>query len=416
MGFFYVVRAEIMISQDLVAKQYEEYVYPLPIQDLDVDAANGHYEMLDPFFFRRKYWPKNVEPENLNILIAGCGTSQAARIAYRNKNCRVVGIDISKSSLGHQLYLKNKHALNNLEVHQLEIENVDELKEKFDLIVSTGVLHHLKSPTIGLKALKNVLLPHGAMGIMLYGKYPRVGVYMMQEVFRLLKYGQTSSDVEKVKKTIANLPHWHYLKRYLEMSEDLHYDSGIVDTFLHTRDISYSVSDIFELAESADMQFQDWFDKLDISVDSIIPKGHPLFAEISQLPVIEQWKIVELLSQDQARQMFILTHKERDCNEFKFDFQNPAQWLNYKPSIRYPMKVIRGCQSKYAPPAILNRWKNFELNYDEAKIFELCNGQRTIREISRLIYSSNADAETTIKKLNAYFERLHKLDHFLMEI
>ena len=404
-----------MMSPDLVAKQYEEYVYPLPIQDLEDDAATGHYEMLDPFFFRRKYWPKNVEPENLNILIAGCGTSQAARIAYRNKNCRVVGIDISQSSLGHQLHLKNKHSLANLEVHQLEIENIEELNEKFDLVISTGVLHHLKSPTIGLQALKKVLLPHGAMGIMLYGKYPRVGVYMLQEVFKTLKYDQSSINIEKVKKTITSLPKWHHLNRYLQMSEDLHYDSGIVDTFLHTRDISYSVDDIFEFASSANMQFQDWFDKLDIALDSIIPKGHPLYTEISRLPLRDQWRITELLSQDQARQMFILTHAERNKNEYQILFEDDDVWTKYKPSIRYPVKVVKGCKSQYDTPAVLSRWKNFELNFNESRMFELCNGKRTIKEISSLVFSKNLK-ESKNKEIRDFFERLFNLDHLLMEI
>lgn len=405
-----------MISQDLVAKQYEEFVYPLPIQDLEDDVATGHYEMLDPFFFRRKYWPKNVEPENLNILIAGCGTSQAARIAYRNKNCRVVGIDISKSSLGHQLYLKNKHFLNNLEVHQLEIENVKELQEKFDLIISTGVLHHLRSPTVGLSALKEVLLPHGVMGIMLYGKYPRVGVYMLQEVFKTLKYEQTPTSIEKIKTTLRCLPQWHYLRRYLEMAEDLHYDSGIVDTFLHTRDVSYSVDDIYQFADSAGMQLQDWFDKLDISLDSLIPKGHPLYMEISQLPQREQWRVAELLSQDQARQMFILTHIERDKNEFQIDFKNKRQWLKYKPSIRYPMKVIKGCKSQNDSPAVLNRWKNFELTYEESRMFELCNGKKTIEDIVKTVYKSNNSDAKIVENCRIFFENLSNTDHLLMEI
>jgi SAM-dependent methyltransferase len=215
-----------MINQDLVAKQYEEYVYPLPIQDLDADAASGHYEMLDPFFFRRKYWPKNVEPQDLNILIAGCGTSQAARIAYRNKNCRVVGIDISKSSLGHQLYLKNKHSLANLEVHQLEIENVEKLNKQFDLIISTGVLHHRKVPNDRSDSFeKSTPTSRGNGNHALRASTLGVGVYMMQEVFKTLKFEQNPSCIEKIKKTLTTLPKWHYLRRYLEMSEDLYYDS-----------------------------------------------------------------------------------------------------------------------------------------------------------------------------------------------
>jgi SAM-dependent methyltransferase len=48
---------------------------------------------------------------DLDILIAGCGTNQAAVSAYRNPGAKVVGIDISQPSLDHQQYLKDKHGL-----------------------------------------------------------------------------------------------------------------------------------------------------------------------------------------------------------------------------------------------------------------------------------------------------------------
>jgi SAM-dependent methyltransferase len=86
--------------------------------------------------------------------------------------------------LRHTRDLQRKYKLENLELHQLPIERIRELGRSFDLIVCTGVLHHLLDPDLGLRALRAVLRPHGAMRLMVYAPYGRAGIYMMQEYCR----------------------------------------------------------------------------------------------------------------------------------------------------------------------------------------------------------------------------------------
>ena len=81
--------------------------------------------------------------EDRTILVAGCGTSQAAKHAARCPAARVIGIDFSATSVRHTEALKRKYDLTNLEVHQLPIDRVGDLGMTFDEIVCTGVLHHL---------------------------------------------------------------------------------------------------------------------------------------------------------------------------------------------------------------------------------------------------------------------------------
>jgi len=88
----------------------------------------------------------------LDILIASCGTNQAAVFAYTNPGSKVVALDVSTASLAHHQRLKERYGLQNLELHHLPIESLGHLNRHFDLIVSTGVLHHLADPTAGLKA------------------------------------------------------------------------------------------------------------------------------------------------------------------------------------------------------------------------------------------------------------------------
>jgi SAM-dependent methyltransferase len=83
-------------------------------------------------------WPDREFKPDIDILIAGCGTNQAAAFAIRNRAAKVVAVDISQPSLDHRQYLKEKHGLWSLELHLLPIEELPTLGLDFDLIVSTG--------------------------------------------------------------------------------------------------------------------------------------------------------------------------------------------------------------------------------------------------------------------------------------
>jgi len=138
--------------EDVVSRQYERWRYPRPIEDLEALPADNWF-WFDPSHFHRMLWPDRDYKPDLDILIAGCGTNQAAVIAYRNPGAKVVGVDISRPSLDHQQYLKDKHGLWNLELHRLPVEEVSTLGLDFDLSISTGALHHLADPLVGMKAL-----------------------------------------------------------------------------------------------------------------------------------------------------------------------------------------------------------------------------------------------------------------------
>ena len=162
---------------------YERYPYPRPIDDLD----NYRRRWQDPNRRRADFhlfWPDKPYAEDRTILIAGCGTSQAAKHAARWPAARVIGIDFSATSVRHTEDLKRKYDLTNLEVHQLPIDRVGDLEMTFDEIVCTGVLHHLANPDAALRALRDVLDPDGAMHLMVYAPYGRAGIYMLQEFCR----------------------------------------------------------------------------------------------------------------------------------------------------------------------------------------------------------------------------------------
>ena len=48
------------------------------------------------------------------------------------------------------------------------------------------MLHHLKSPSVGMNILKDNLVEHGGMGLMVYASYGRTAVYQMQNLMKMV--------------------------------------------------------------------------------------------------------------------------------------------------------------------------------------------------------------------------------------
>src|SRR5437763_15839974 len=85
---------------DKVRAFYERHPYPPPVNDLDKYRARWRDRQRRRADFHLA-WPARAYREDHSILIAGCGTSQAAKHALRWPAARVTGIDFSTTSVRH---------------------------------------------------------------------------------------------------------------------------------------------------------------------------------------------------------------------------------------------------------------------------------------------------------------------------
>ncbi len=295
---------------DVVSRQYERYRYPAPIEDLEVWLANN-WEWFDPSHAHRILWPEQEYKPDLDILIAGCGTNQASVFAFMNPDAKVVAVDISQPSLDHQQYLKDKHGLFNLELRHLPVEELPTLGLDFDLIVSTGVLHHLADPQAGMNAVASCLRPDGVIGVMLYAKNGRIGINLLQSVFRDLGLGQNESSLALVRQTLSLLPAGHPVQSYLNSARDLTSDAGLVDTFLHGRERDFTVGDCIDLVTSAGLTFQGWYFKAPYYPHDMFSAPNQVYPAISALPEPMQWSVMERLHAVNACHFFMARRPEQ---------------------------------------------------------------------------------------------------------
>ena len=94
-------------GSEAVRAFYESHPYPAPLRDLD------RYRELYRNPDRRRawsllLWPTEKPRAKREILVAGCGTSQAAVHALREPDANVTAIDISETSLRHTRDLQRK--------------------------------------------------------------------------------------------------------------------------------------------------------------------------------------------------------------------------------------------------------------------------------------------------------------------
>ncbi len=367
--------------QDEVSAFYEMHPYPPAVDDVVAyrrlwDDARRRAES-------HLFWPNEPHRDDRSVLVAGCGTSQAAHYAVRWPNAKVVGIDVSATSIAHTQELKREHHLENLEVRELAVEDAPKLEQTFEHIVCTGVLHHLADPDAGLRALRDVLAPNGAIQLMVYAPYGRAGVYMLQEYCRRLQIDPTEANIRDLVESLKALPQDHPIVHLLRNSPDFASTAGLADALLHPRDRAYSVPQLFEFLENANVRFSRWLRQAPYLPSCGAVALTPHAARLDALPPREQYAALELFRGTMVRHSLIAYGRDMPA----IDFDGNA-WPRYVP-IRLPDAiVVRERLPAGASAVLINR---NHINTDlylpidarQDALFAAIDGTRTIAEICR---------------------------------
>ncbi len=268
-----------------VQTQYEEYPYPrwrkLTYQPRE--KLPQFFKQLFPF----GHWEEL--PEKPSILIAGCGTGlhtllTASRLFYRD----LTAIDLSLSSLAYAKRKAEEACFANLTFIQMDLLDLQQLNQSFDLIESTGVLHHMQDPLEGLKVLTSCLNPGGLMQI---GLYSKAGRQDLEEARQLLKWrGEPPSldEMRQARQALLNLPEGHPAKLGTR-SLDFYSASGLKDLLFHTHEKCFDLIEIQEMLKQAGLEW--------IGFEWIHPLAPRLYRERFpgdiKMDLINNWHLLE---------------------------------------------------------------------------------------------------------------------------
>ena len=199
--------------------------------------------------------------QNFRVIVAGGGTGRDTNYLaeqLNHTNAEIVYMDFSQNSMNIAQMMTKMRKCSNIVWVRSWIEATPFMGlERFDLFVSTGVLHHLKNPQKGLRVLQDAQLPSGGALLMVYGKLGRSGVYQIQELLRYINTGESSIDSEVVnaKLVLAALPYQNWFNSYVSGDHITMGDVGIYDLLLHKRDVSYDIREAFSFVEMGGYNF-----------------------------------------------------------------------------------------------------------------------------------------------------------------
>jgi SAM-dependent methyltransferase len=392
---------------------YERMPYPAPLTSLDERIYKNPERRRAVFHLT---WPEEGPRDNLRILVAGCGTSQGAKYALQYPTAKVTAVDVSETSLRYTRDLKSKYNLENLELHQLSVESVQDLGRSFDLIVCTGVLHHLPDPEQGLRALRAVLAAQGAMRLMVYARYGRAGIYMMQEYCRLLGISTSDDDLRDLGDTLGVLPADHPIAGVLRRAKDFRRPEAMADALLHPQDRAYTVPEVYTWLEHCGMSFGRWIEQAPYLPQCGAVAVSPHASRLAALPAPVQHAAVELFRGTMVTHSFIAYRNDRPKESQPITFTGD-RWRSYVP-ITLPWTVcLRERLPSGSAAVLINRAHTFTdlictVDAFEDRLLGAIDGKRTIGEILKCA-AVGGEGERLAAK---FFERLWQYDQVVFDV
>lgn len=227
-----------------IKKFYEENPFP-PCDPDKVSSASDLYDRISPFYRRLD---ESISSDQ-SVLIAGCGTGILSNFLAL-KGREVTGIDISSESLKIARAVKENIGIENAEYVQKDLMDLD-MSEDYDVVISLGVLQHLKAPYRGFEIISDHVKQGGYMVCGTYNTYGRVQTNLRKILFQLTGYRFKQVD------------------QYLQKAPTENYQSVVFnDQYLNPLDKTRTVGEILDWFSSNNLEFVRCVPPLEKDIDS----------------------------------------------------------------------------------------------------------------------------------------------------
>jgi SAM-dependent methyltransferase len=272
----------------LVRQQYEENPYPRwttvgiggPVPDEVAELARGK-----------------------GILVAGCGTGrEAVDAALIFPAARVDAIDLSRASLAYGTRKAAERRVPNISFLQADILDLARLGRSFELIVCSGVLHHMRDPVAGLRALLGVLAPGGVLKIALYSTLARTAFSEAREWARREGFAPTPEGIRDFRAAVLARPENDPIRRRLTESYDFYSVSQCRDLVFHVEEHTFALPELASI-----------FAELGLSVLRVEARGpRDIEAYRARFPgeptatVLSNWDVLERENPTMFSRMYVI--------------------------------------------------------------------------------------------------------------
>ena len=244
---------EDSVSQE-VRRQYEEMPYPRWLK-----AALVGKPVSIEWYLHNQFPGAPIQDVGrhgpLDVLIAGCGTGQhAIETSRRFAGADVTAIDLSLASLCYATRMTNALDLANVRYAQADILKLGASEPRFDLIESSGVLHHLGDWAQGWRVLLSLLRPGGFMHVGLYSAIARADIRAARAHIAEQGYGSTLEEIRRCRQDILAMEDGSPLKNVSKFS-DFFSTSKCRDLLFHVQEHQLTLPEIKAFLEENNLTF-----------------------------------------------------------------------------------------------------------------------------------------------------------------
>lgn len=237
------------------------------------------------------------------VLVAGCGTGQhPIQLARQLRDARILAVDLSQASLAYAQRLTDALGLPHITYAQADLLNLGSLEQRFDLIESAGVLHHLADPLAGWRVLTGLLRPGGLMKIALYSELGRREVVAARALIAESRGGQglpsTLAGIRQCRQVLmhdAQSPRSEGLLR----SRDFYSTSACRDLLFHVQEHRFTLPRLKDALDRLGLQF------LGFAVDPEVAAAYGReFPDDPTRTDLDHWHAFETARPDTFSRMF----------------------------------------------------------------------------------------------------------------
>lgn len=221
-----------------------------------------------------------------SILIAGCGTGQhSIETASRFSKSRVVAVDLSLASLAYAQRKTDELGIANVKYIQADILKLDQLEQKFDLIESSGVLHHMEDAMAGWRILTELLNTGGLMKIGLYSELARRHIVRTRKEIRKKRMKVSKAHIRQFRQSLVESHDEHH--QLLTRSSDFFSLSELRDLLFHVQERRFTLPEIQSCLDELGLQFSGF------EGPHLVSKFRQSFGEDSDASDLSLWQQFE---------------------------------------------------------------------------------------------------------------------------
>ena len=271
-----------------VRAQYEENPFPRWLS-LRLEAprpAAAVFESLFPHLRGRSIaWPRAP-----HILVAGSGTGRhPIATARRFQGATVLSCDLSRASLAYATRKAAQMGIDNLRLVHADILELGSLADRFDIVESSGVLHHMRDPVAGWRVLVGLLKPGGLMNIGLYSEISHRRVIEVVSFIETGGYAASADGIRRCRDAIMGLADDHPVHPIV--GEDEFYTaSNFRDLFQHVQVHRFTLPGLAAILDDLGLEFLGF----ELPNNTILHAYQDRFPEDPAAVALSSWHAFEL--------------------------------------------------------------------------------------------------------------------------